>query len=86
MMYNLVSTLIYCIEIRYAPGGDENVPDTGFAAEGHFIEIRYAPGGDENRKSENLQNLRHNIEIRYAPGGDENFNTSTAELVSVCTY
>ena len=36
------------IEIRYAPGGDEN-RKTGRASEPiSFIEIRYAPGGDEN--------------------------------------
>ena len=42
---------IYChngnIEIRYAPGGDENHSLTKFQK--YFkIEIRYAPGGDEN--------------------------------------
>ena len=36
------------IEIRYAPGGDENGLLTIFTAIQYFIEIRYAPGGDEN--------------------------------------
>ena len=37
------------IEIRYAPGGDENsycMSDSVISS----IEIRYAPGGDENGK------------------------------------
>ena len=35
------------IEIRYAPGGDEN--NRHVTAENEpGIEIRYAPGGDEN--------------------------------------
>ena len=62
------------IEIRYAPGGDENQHRTMISI-AYFIEIRYAPGGDEN--SQYLRN-HHGliiIEIRYAPGGDENFLT-----------
>ena len=35
------------IEIRYAPGGDENMMKR-IDAEINYIEIRYAPGGDEN--------------------------------------
>ena len=57
------------IEIRYAPGGDEN----GYFAAGrtlpHMIEIRYTPGGDENIDSS--ESFWY-FEIRNAPVGDEN--------------
>ena len=36
------------IEIRYAPGGDENVITPVTEDKELLIEIRYAPGGDEN--------------------------------------
>ena len=36
------------IEIRYAPGGDENSPCESASNKTIQIEIRYAPGGDEN--------------------------------------
>ena len=36
------------IEIRYAPGGDENRTDPIQNVQSINIEIRYAPGGDEN--------------------------------------
>ena len=36
------------IEIRYAPGGDENPTLLNFRYSKIPIEIRYAPGGDEN--------------------------------------
>ena len=42
------NVLCVLIEIRYAPGGDENsCSDSSFSAATR-IEIRYAPGGDEN--------------------------------------
>ena len=50
-LYNHIKiTSHFFIEIRYAPGGDENdVPYTRLQT--FFkIEIRYAPGGDENMK------------------------------------
>ena len=36
------------IEIRYAPGGDENVKGVSVNLNRYNIEIRYAPVGDEN--------------------------------------
>ena len=38
---------MYKIEIRYAPGGDENFNQVLISTL-TYIEIRYAPGGDEN--------------------------------------
>ena len=38
------------IEIKYAPGGDENKKQvTSLKSLVYKIEIKYAPGGDENR-------------------------------------
>ena len=40
---------VYFIEIKYAPGGDENIAlQFQFVKERQKIEIKYAPGGDEN--------------------------------------
>ena len=41
------------IEIRYAPGGDENSPPASTMKNLFSIEIRYAPGGDENYQKKN---------------------------------
>ena len=41
------------IEIRYAPGGDENETKTFPKRYVADIEIRYAPGGDENYQKKN---------------------------------
>ena len=60
------------IEIRYAPGGDENSRYILLALHFGFIEIRYAPGGDENSAHTFIKRICVLIEIRYAPGGDEN--------------
>ncbi len=43
----VLSTEKFEIEIRYAPGGDENYTYLLFSTL-VYIEIRYAPGGDEN--------------------------------------
>ena len=41
--------IIVCIiEIKYAPGGDENPEKDSYIEMGGKIEIKYAPGGDEN--------------------------------------
>ena len=62
------------IEIRYAPGGDENCSDLQNHSSYYIIEIRYAPGGDENSTKSSVNASKISIiEIRYAPGGDENF-------------
>ena len=44
------SVFHYGIEIRYAPGGDENLTKVSKSIL-NCIEIRYAPGGDENHYS-----------------------------------
>ena len=43
------STNFFSIEIRYAPGGDENDAHLSHTLRLSSIEIRYAPGGDENK-------------------------------------
>ena len=68
------------IEIRYAPGGDENsCSDSSFSAATR-IEIRYAPGGDENLTHSFISPFNI-IEIRCAPGGDENFHSLLINLL-----
>ena len=62
----------FFIEIRYAPGGDENSYKPVRMLPDKRIEIRYAPGGDENPLYSLLYVPFPSIEIRYAPGGDEN--------------
>ena len=64
-------TRIISIEIRYAPGGDENLylgdKKTLFA----IIEIRYAPGGDENIILASISEIFNAILIKNAPAGHE---------------
>ena len=43
-----ISNIDINIEIRYAPGGDENIVIGLSNPLTNSIEIRYAPGGDEN--------------------------------------
>ena len=68
---NIRASLV-AIEIRYAPGGDENSIIVIKHDSNKIIEIRYAPGGDENENTSAAFNRLSKIEIRYAPGGDEN--------------
>ena len=49
------------IEIRYAPGGDENSSEARTEYARPRIEIRYAPGGDENRISQPKKNALRKI-------------------------
>ena len=44
----ITNILKLLIEIRYAPGGDENYLLLLHYQQQQLIEIRYAPGGDEN--------------------------------------
>ena len=61
------------IEIKYAPGGDENaIMYFANSVRVIIIEIKYAPGGDENSLVNPTVNFLCIIEIKYAPGGDEN--------------
>ena len=60
------------IEIRCAPGGDENPVSISDTLPFYPIEIRCAPGGDENSSIVCPLVVPSFIEIRCAPGGDEN--------------
>ena len=47
-MYSVLFMAHLYIEIKYAPGGDENTIRSYSSSGKSSIEIKYAPGGDEN--------------------------------------
>ena len=61
----------FYIEIRYAPGGDENLPPFKFVYDFLLLRLDMPREGTKTIYVKSLF-VSSIIEIRYAPGGDEN--------------
>ena len=62
---------VQSIEIRYAPGGDENMPKQIQQVTHFLLRLDMPREGTKTNIFWSTKNIV-SIEIRYAPGGDEN--------------
>ncbi len=66
------------IEIRYAPGGDENTSGVEYTrSEDTQLRLDMPREGTKTRVAKPIREQVKYIEIRYAPGGDENKSSKT---------
>ena len=71
-----MDVVFFPIEIKYAPGGDENY-NTAPAKERIYrsIEIKYAPGGDENKHTHFYIYSKYTLRLNMPREGTKTLNS-----------